>query len=109
MDAHKNPIPGNDATTNEFWKNVSKATVRVLEEERKNALNLDLYSSEQVIVVQRLRNAGFEAKQINALDMLIRADYSFDEIVNLFGPHMPAYEIEEFAERFSKIKDKKFI
>lgn len=109
LDAHKNPIPGNDATTNEFWKNVSKATVRVLEEERKNALNLDLYSSEQVIVVQRLRNAGFEAKQINALDMLIRADYSFDEIVNLFGPHMPAYEIEEFAERFSKIKNKKFI
>ena len=103
LDSHKNQIPGNDATTKEFWTNLYKCTERLLAEDRRNALDLDSYDSQQMIVVQRLRNAGFEPVQINGLNGLIRSNYSFEEIVKYFGIHMSPNEIEEFAERFTKI------
>lgn len=104
LDSHKKEITGNDATTNEFWKMLFANTARVLEEAKRNALDLDSYSSKQIIVVQRLRNVGFEPAQINGLDSLIRADYTFDEIVKYFNSTMSVKDITDFAVRLAQIK-----
>lgn len=100
------PIQGKDATTEEFWRNVYKNTAIVLEEERKNELNFDVYSNEQIITVQLLKNNGFSGLQINALNGLINKNYTFEEITKFFNPNMSEQDILEFCERFLKIKEK---
>ena len=104
LDSRKKEITGNDATTDEFWNVLFANTARVLEEEKRNALDLDSYSSQQVVVVQRLRNAGFEPAQINGLDSLIKADYTYDEIVEYFNCTMSVKDITDFAVRLAQIK-----
>ncbi len=99
LDSRNIPIPGQNAATAAYWNGVAEATVRMIEEQRINSLNMDSYTTEQVIVVQRLRNAGFEPNQINAMNRLIHMKYTFDEIITYFGPHMSYQEIEDFAER----------
>lgn len=105
LDSHHVPVPGCDATTQEYWNAVYDATAKAIEEERRNTLDLDSYTSDQLIVVQRLRNKGFEPIQIKGLDKLIRAGYEYEEIVKYFGVHMSSEEIEEFSERLSQARN----
>ena len=98
------PIPGTDATTDEFWMNFYKKTKEILDEEEKQALDFDLYSNEQIVTVQMLKNNGFSATQINALTNLINNNYGFDEITKLFNCNMSAKEMSEFSGRLLEIK-----
>jgi type IV secretion system protein VirD4 len=104
LESHNIPIEGKDASTNTFWRRTFEQTKAALEEARKNALDLDSFDNGQLIVVQRLRNAGFSPAQINGLGSLIRTGFSYEDIITYFGTHMPVKEIEEFAGRLAKIK-----
>ncbi len=107
LQSKNHPLPGNDATTVEFWKNLYSRTLQVLEEEEKSALNFDLYNNEQLLTVQRLKNQGFSSLQINALNNLINNNYDYEEIVKFFNNGMSAKEINEFAGKLLEIKLKK--
>jgi type IV secretion system protein VirD4 len=104
LNAYKVPLTGQDASTKEFWRKIFEVTAQTLADAKKNALDLDLYNDEQLIIVQRLRNAGFEPVQINGLNDLIMANYSFEDIVKYFGVNMTVKEIEDFAGRLAKLK-----
>jgi type IV secretion system protein VirD4 len=104
LDANKIPLAGKDASTKEFWRKTFEQTAQALADARKNTLDLDSYNNEQLIVVQRLRNAGFEPVQINGLNELIMANYPFNEIVKYFGVNMTAEEIKDFAGRLAKLQ-----
>lgn len=99
LNAHNVPITGRNATTDTYWKQIAESTARMVEDIKRNTLNLDTYSMDQLLVVQKLRNAGFEPNQINALDKLIRLNYTFEEVIMYFGTHMSHLEISDFAER----------
>ena len=72
-------------------------------------MNFDIYSNEQIIAVQKLKNAGFSAKQINALNGLITNNYSYEEIISYFNPASSVNEISEFSSRLLEIINKKRI
>ncbi|MBR1441304.1 MAG: type IV secretory system conjugative DNA transfer family protein [Lachnospiraceae bacterium] len=104
LNENNEQIPGADATTDTFWDNLHDMTLRIVQEEMKNALNFDLYSNEQLITVQMLKNIGFSAGQINALNGLINNNYSFEEITRFFNSEMAASDISDFATKLLKIK-----
>ena len=104
LDEHDIKIPGKNAGTKEFWRNLIRNTKEVVEEEKKNMIDFDRYSDDQIIVIQRLRNAGFEPIQINALIELVEAGYSFDNIVKYFSGAMAVDEIRAFAHRLANMK-----
>lgn len=104
LDEHDIKIPGKNAGTKEFWRNLIQNTKEVVEEEKKNMIDFDRYSDDQIIVIQRLRNAGFEPIQINALIELVEAGYSFDNIVKYFSGTMAVDEIRAFAHRLANMK-----
>ena len=104
LEEHQVKITGSDATTKEFWRVIFSSTARVIEEQKKNALDWDSYSSKQMLVVQKLKNLGFSNKQINGLGSLILADYAYDEIIEFFNTDMTSSEIEDFAGRLIQLK-----
>ena len=104
LDEHDIKIPGKNAGTKEFWRNLIQNTKEVVEEEQKNVIDFDRYSDDQIIVIQRLRNAGFEPIQINALMELVEAGYSFDNIIKYFSGTMAVDEIQAFAHRLANMK-----
>ena len=106
LDNHNIPLTGSDATTKEYWKKIGESTERALEEAKRNSLDLDSYNGNQIITVQKLRNAGFEPSQINALNELIRAGYPYEELITYFGTHMAAKEILDFAGRLARLQNK---
>ena len=75
-----------------------------MEEDQKNVIDFDRYSDEQIIIIQRLRNAGFEPIQINALMELVEAGYSFENIIKYFSGTMAVDEIQAFAHRMANMK-----
>lgn len=101
---HDKKIPGKNAGTNEFWQNIVKNTKQVIEEDKKNAIDFDRYSDDQIIVIQRLRNNGFEPLQINALMELVEAGYSYENIIKYFSGNMAVDEIQAFAHRLANMK-----
>lgn len=104
LDEHDIKIPGKNAGTKEFWRNLIQNTKEVVEEDQKNVIDFDRYSDEQIIVIQRLRNAGFEPIQINALMELVEAGYSFENIIKYFSETMAVDEIQTFAHRLVNMK-----
>ena len=106
LDAHNAEITGTDASTKEFWKQLYFNTAKILEEARKNVLDLDSYTHEQLIIVQRLRNTGFMPAQIRGFDALIRNGTAFDEIMTYFNPSMSEKEITDFAVKLVEYKSK---
>ena len=104
LDEHDIKIPGKNAGTKEFWRNLIQNTKEVVEEDQKNVIDFDRYSDDQIIVIQRLRNAGFEPIQINALMELVEAGYSFDNIIKYFSGTMAVDEIQAFAHRLANMK-----
>lgn len=104
LDEHDIKIPGKNAGTKEFWRNLIQNTKEVVEEDQKNVIDFDRYSDDQIIVIQRLRNADFEPIQINALMELIEAGYSFDNIIKYFSGTMAVDEIQAFAHRLANMK-----
>lgn len=101
---HEKELPGKDPSTNEFWDKVYENTIKVLEEQKKEELKLDIYSDKQIMIIQRLRNKGFSAKQINALSDLISIDVSFEEITEFFNSDMAVEDMREMSNRLAKIK-----
>lgn len=101
---HEKKIPGKNAGTNQFWKNIIQNTAKIIEEEKKKEIDFDLFSNEQIIVIQRLRNIGFEAVQINALTELIQTAYSFEDIIKYFNSSMSVEEIQTFSHRLANMK-----
>lgn len=101
---HGKKIPGKNAGTNEFWKNIVKNRNQIIEEDKKNTIDFDQYSDEQIIVIQRLRNSGFEPKQINALMDLVKAGYDYDNLIKYFNEDMAVDEIQMFAHRLANMK-----
>lgn len=95
-----------DASTVEFHDNLKKNTERILKEERERELDFDSYSESEMIIVQMLKNNGFNAKQIRALDSLIHLGVKYDELTTFFNNEMECSEIQSFAERLSKTKIK---
>ena len=89
---HGKKIPGKNAGTNEFWRNIVKNRNQIIEEDKKNTIDFDQYSDEQIIVIQRLRNSGFEPKQINALMELVKAGYDYDNLIKYFNEDMAVDE-----------------
>ena len=85
---HNEKIPGKNAGTNEFWRNIVKNTKQLIDEDRKNLIDFSQYSDNQIIVIQRLRNTGFELIQINALMELIKKGYSYDNLIKYFNKNM---------------------
>lgn len=104
LDEHDIKIPGKNAGTKEFWRNLIQNTKEVVEEDQKNVIDFDRYSDDQIIVIQQLRNAGFEPIQINALMELVEAGYSFDNIIKYFSGTMAVDEIQAFAHRLANMK-----
>lgn len=104
----KIPLPGKDSTTKEFLRNVYKKTAYLLEEERKAAVSFDMYTSDQLMVAQMLRNAGFSIPQINALSGLINNNYSIDDLLKLFNKDMPVSDLKQFSDRLLSIKVSSF-
>lgn len=104
LDEHDIKIPGKNAGTKEFWRNLIQNTKEVVEEDQKNVIDFDRYSDDQIIVIQQLRNAGFEPIQINALMELVEAEYSFDNIIKYFSGTMAVDEIQAFAHRLANMK-----
>lgn len=104
LDEHDIKIPGKNAGTKEFWRNLIQNTKEVVEEDQKNVIDFDRYSDDQIIVIQQLRNAGFEPIQINALMELVEAEYSFDNIIKYFSVTMAVDEIQAFAHRLANMK-----
>ena len=104
LDEHDIKIPGKNAGTKEFWRNLIQNTKEVVEEDQKNVIDFDRYSDDQIIVIQRLRNVGFEPIQINALMELVEAGYSFDNIIKYFSGTMAVDEIQAFAHRLANMK-----
>ncbi|MGO4970518.1 VirD4-like conjugal transfer protein, CD1115 family [[Clostridium] aminophilum] len=98
------PIPGENPTTEQFWKNVHKRTEEVLRMEEESQIKYDLYSNEQMITVQVLKNSGFTCRQINAMHGLVEIDYSYEELIRLFNKNMPVEEIQEFAGRLLRAR-----
>lgn len=101
---HEKKIPGKNPGTNQFWKNIIQNTAKIIEEEKKKEIDFDLFSNEQIIVIQRLRNSGFEPVQINALTELIQTEYSFEDIIKYFNSSMPVDEIQTFSHRLANMK-----
>jgi len=109
LEDKKQDLPGVNASTKEFWKNVYKKTAGVIEDEKKSIISFDFYSNDQIVVVQMLKNAGFSGLQINAMSGLVNKDYSFDELTKLFNKDMAASEISEFSERLLNINTKQIV
>lgn len=105
LDMHHEKIPGKDPTTKIFWEMLYQNTARVMDEAKRNELDLDSFSDKQILVVQKLRNKGFTPAQINSLSSLILIDYSFDEIISFFNCSMTTNEIKEFAIRLSQLEN----
>lgn len=101
--SQKEPV-GEDPTTQAFWRNVRNTTRKTLIEKLGNTLDLDQYTEEEFLVVQKLRNKEFTPLQIHALDELIHLGSSLSEITNYFGPHMTVTEIEDFTARLATVK-----
>ena len=106
LDSHNIPIPGRNASTNAYWNQIAESTVRMVEDIKRNSLDMDSYTMEQLMIVQKLRNIGFEPIQINALDKLIRMNCTLEELQTYFGTHMSHIEISDFAERLYAAKKK---
>lgn len=87
-----------------FWRNIVKNTKQLIDEDRKNLIDFSQYSDNQIIVIQRLRNTGFELIQINALMELIKKGYSYDNLIKYFNKNMAADEIKTFAHRLANMK-----
>jgi type IV secretion system protein VirD4 len=98
------PLPGKDATTNEFWRKVYSSTAEYIEDKKKSELNFDDYSDDQIIIVQRLRNLGFIPTQINALNALITMGCSFEEITQFFNCNMSVDDMRVASGRLAEIK-----
>lgn len=98
------PIPGNNPATDAFWYKVYDQTEKVIAEDRKNIVNFDVYSGNQLLVVQMLKNAGFDGKQINALSDLVLKDYTYEELTKFFNNSMSAEEILDFSGRLLQIQ-----
>lgn len=97
---------GNDVSTEAFWELLHKNKEFVLEENRRNSLDIEMYDDTAFITVQKLRNAGFEANKINVLNPLIVTGMKYEEIITFFRPDMEIEEIQLFATRLAKIKQK---
>lgn len=91
----------------DFHEELRKRTEALREEERRNTLDMSGYGDEQFVTVQKLRNKGFSARQIRALDALIKANVAFEELASYFNPGMGEREIEEFSSRLASIKAEK--
>ena len=87
-----------------FGKIIVKNRNQIIEEDKKNTIDFDQYSDEQIIVIQRLRNSGFEPKQINALMDLVKAGYDYDNLIKYFNEDMAVDEIQMFAHRLANMK-----
>lgn len=104
LDRNNVMITGNDASTEEYWKQVYKNTERALKESIENELDFDNYGNDEVMVVQKLRNFGFTVKQIKALDPLIHTKIEYEELCTFFSPSMGLDEINNFSSRLAKIR-----
>lgn len=98
-------IPGTDASTNTFWESVAENTKRLIKEKQANEINFDNFKSDEMLVIQQLKNNGFSGAQINALSSLICNDYKYDDIVKYFNSDMPVDEIASFTNKLQSIKN----
>lgn len=101
---HEKEIPGKNPGTNQYWKNIVWSSMQIIKEEKKKEIDFDSFSDEQIIMIQRLRNSGFEPVQINALTELIQIGYSFEDITKYFNSSMSVEEIQTFSHRLANMK-----
>ena len=105
LERENKEILGKDASTKEFWKQIRIQTEKAVKEKAARELNFDQYDAKELLVVQRLKNAGFSSRQIKALESLIKAEIAFDEITLYFNTEMPVTEIEYMAPRLAAAKE----
>ncbi|RKI38253.1 hypothetical protein D7V86_15215 [bacterium D16-51] len=105
LERENKEILGKDASTKEFWKQIRIQTEKAVKEKAARELNFDQYDAKELLVVQRLKNAGFSSRQIKALESLIKAEIAFDEITLYFNTEMPVTEIENMAPRLAAAKE----
>ncbi len=96
-------LPGAEGTES-FWRHVRENSKRILEEQKNKTIDYNDYDDEQVLLVQRLRNEGYEVFQIKALSCLILAGSDYKEISTYFNSRMSVGEITDFAERLASVK-----
>lgn len=94
-----------DTETEGFWEHVREMTKKN-NQAQTELLDFDQYGTDTILLVQRLKNHGFHARQIKGMEPLILAGWSYDEITMYFGVHMTSSEIENFALRLTAAKEK---
>ena len=72
-----------------------------LEEQKADEISMEDYSTDEMFVVQELKNKGFSPRQIHALDTLIYKGQKTDELLRYFNPGMASSEISAFVTRIA--------
>lgn len=90
---------GRDPTTQEYWRKLYQLSDSVLKERELNMLNYDIYDEEELLEVQKLRNAEFSFRQINSLTPLIKSGVKSEYIKEYFSTNLSISEIDMFVER----------
>lgn len=106
LNRHNQRIRGQNATTKQFWKDLHQLTEEAMTRQKANEIDYDLYSVEQMKVIQKLRNMQFSVAQIKAMNGLILSDYPLEDILEYFGNHMSETQIKEFSDRLVNIREK---
>ena len=100
-------LPGNDASTEEFWRCIKENSEDYLKKKKINEIDFDNYNFNQMMIVQKLKNNGFTGEKIHALDPLIAVGVDYEEIILYFNASMPTNEISDFARRLSYARKEK--